>query len=458
MLAHPDEPYSAAPGRSRPSAGQRRFYSQAVEDAIHRVTRLIGDPVLADMFANALPRPLDTTVSHYNGPEGARTFVEIGELPAMGLRDATEQLWPYLRFVNDDPGLREIIIGTIRRQTEFVLIDPYANTFNDGATGGRLHPDRTAQSPDVFERKWELASLAQVLRLASGYWRTTGDLGPFDRQWRRMVARVIETLTTEQGFEPARNYRFRRYSDTPEDILGGRGYGPPSKPCGLVRSAFRPSNDACTLPFHIPSNALLVVALRQTAEILAAMEDDDLASDAVELADQVNLALITHALAHPDDAEGTVLAYEVDGYGSQLLMDEANNPNLISLAYYGYCAPDDSVYRATRHRAFSTANPWFVLGDRVAGLGSPHSGLGRVWPASLVMQALTSTHESELLTILQLLVRVQASSGLIQQSVNANDPGHDPGPDQPHGNALFAELILMLADSAPHMLAERLTP
>jgi uncharacterized protein len=46
-------------------------------------------------------------------------------------------------------------------------------------------------------------------------------------------------------------------------VGGGAGKGVNGRRCGLCKSAFRPSDDACTFPFHIPSNAMAVVEVSQ---------------------------------------------------------------------------------------------------------------------------------------------------------------------------------------------------
>src|SRR5690606_3180368 len=125
------------------------------------------------------------------------------------------------------------------------------------------------------------------------------------------------------------------------------GFGDPAKPCGLVRSAFRPSDDLCKLPYHVPSNAMASVALRETADLLDTLGDHADADEARAISLEIAAALETHAVVrHP--ALGEIWAYEVDGRGSVCLMDDANIPSLLSLPYLGFCAKDDPRYLRTR--------------------------------------------------------------------------------------------------------------
>ena len=51
--------------------------------------------------------------------------------------------------------------------------------------------------------------------------------------------------------------------------------------------------------------------------------------------------------------------YEVDGYGNDYFMDDANIPSLLSLPYLGYCSNDDPLYLQTRKNVLSTKNPYY---------------------------------------------------------------------------------------------------
>ena len=78
----------------------------------------------------------------------------------MWLRDSAAQVWPYLRYVNQDEPLRHLIRGVIRRQLACILIDPYANAFNIKAIeNGHWMSDNTAMKKELHERKYEIDSL-----------------------------------------------------------------------------------------------------------------------------------------------------------------------------------------------------------------------------------------------------------------------------------------------------------
>ncbi|MGZ3835026.1 MAG: glycoside hydrolase family 125 protein, partial [Mucilaginibacter sp.] len=156
----------------RVSPSVRRFNSQVVEDKIASIKADIRDPELAWLFENCYPNTLDTTVKYTTKHDVPDTFVITGDIDAMWLRDSSAQVWPYLPLIKNDPELKKLILGVINRQAKCVLIDPYANAFNEKATGSEWDSDNTDMKPELHERKWEIDSLCYPVRLAYHYWKT----------------------------------------------------------------------------------------------------------------------------------------------------------------------------------------------------------------------------------------------------------------------------------------------
>ena len=131
------------------------------------------------------------------------------------------------------------------------------------------------------------------------------------------------------------------------DTLPNYGKGTPVNPVGLIVSSFRPSDDATTFQFLIPSNFFAVTSLRKAAEILETVNGrKDLAAQCIDLASEVEEALKKYATyEHPEF--GTIYSYEVDGFGNRLLMDDANVPSLLAMPYLGdvdVAGAKESVY------------------------------------------------------------------------------------------------------------------
>lgn len=436
----------------RPAPGDRKFRSDAVEAKITAVKAELGsDSELAWMFENCFPNTLDTTVRFGQLDGKPDTFVITGDIPAMWLRDSTAQVWPYLPLIRDDKPLQQLIVGVINRQTRCILIDPYANAFNFDSEGSEWDHDLTAMKPQLHERKWEIDSLCYPIRLAHGYWQTTGDASPFDPRWQEAMRLVIKTFREQQRKDGPGPYSFLRQTTTPNDTLNLEGYGNPVKPCGLIASGFRPSDDACIYPFLIPSNMFAVTVLRGLTDLAKATNRADLAGEASTLADEVNKALKTYTAAVHGE-HGRVYAYEVDGFGNQLFMDDANVPSLLSLPYLGCAAATDPTYQNTRRFILSSDNPYFFKGKAAEGIGGPHVGLGMIWPLSIIMRGLTSTDETEISACLTTLVRTHAGTGFMHESFNKDDPSKFTRAWFAWANALFGEFVLKVLHEHPQML------
>jgi meiotically up-regulated gene 157 (Mug157) protein len=306
--------------------------------------------------------------------------------------------------------------------------------------------------PELHERKWEVDSLCYPIRLAYRYWELTGDASPFDDAWREAMRLVLATFVEQQRKEGHGPYKFQRVTGWQTDTVAGGGYGNPIRPVGLIASIFRPSDDATIFPFLVPSNHFAVVSLRQLAEMA---EPLGLGADFVgrcrALADEVEEALRTYArVRHPD--LGMVWAYEVDGFGNRLHMDDANVPSLLSLPYLGVCAKDDPLYLRTRSFVLSEHDPWFFRGSAAEGVGSPHTGLDRIWHLGLIMQALTSTSDPEVADVLGTLARTDAGTGFLHESFHKDDPSDFTRAWFAWANTLFGELVLAVLDERPHLV------
>lgn len=443
----PDEP--AVYADQRPAPEKRVFTSEAVEKEIARVCGMLTNERLRWMFANCFPNTLDTTVHYREDAEGnPDTYVYTGDIPAMWLRDSGAQVWPYVQLCGNDPKLQKMIAGVIRRQMRLINTDPYANAFNDGPTGvgeDVAYPGNH-QSPWVFERKWEIDSHCYPLRLAHHYWKTTGDTVPFDGEWIAAVRNIVKTLKEQQRKEGPGPYTFLRVTDRQLDTKCCVGRGNPVRPVGLIASAFRPSDDATTFEFLVPSNFMAVSSLRKAAEILTAVNDETaLAGECTALADEVAAALQKYAVVeHPEF--GKIYAFEVDGFGSRFLMDDANVPSLLAMAYLGDVERTDPIYENTRRFVWSEANPYFCRGAAGEGIGGPHIGVEMIWPMSILMRAFTSTDDAEIRDCICQLITTDAGTGFMHESFSRHDASNYTRAWFAWQNTLFGELILKIVN------------
>ena len=428
----------------RPVKEERLFVSEAVDAKIDETTAQLKNKKLAWMFANCMPNTLDTTV-HPNG-EGD-TFVYTGDIAAMWLRDSGAQVWTYLRFINEDDALRRMIAGVILRQFRCIIMDPYANAFyKEPDKVGEWAKDYTAMKPGIHERKWEIDSHCYPIRLAYQYWKISGDATIFGDEWLQSIQLTLQTFREQQRKNGVGPYTFMRYTTRPFDTVGNDGKGSPVKPVGLIASAFRPSDDATILQFLVPSNFFAVTSLRKAAEILTKVNHrDDLAKQCTDLALEVETALKKYA-TYDHSEFGTIYAYEVDGYGNRLFMDDANVPSLLAMPYLGDVAIDDPIYQNTRRFVWSDSNPYFFKGTAGEGIGGPHIGYDMAWPMSIIMKALTSTDDAEIKQCVEMLIRTDGGTGFMHESFDVNDATHFTRKWFAWVNGLFGELIMKIID------------
>ena len=431
----------------RPPVEERAFVSPAIDAATEAVAAQITHPKLREMFKKCFPNTLDTTV-HYSEDEDGRpdTYVYTGDIPAMWLRDSGAQVWPYLAYVNEDEALRKMIAGVVNRQFKCILIDPYANAFNVDPIGPADDTDLPKPGPYVFERKWEIDSQCYPVRLAYAYWQQTGDTSIFGDLWMKVAKTILATFKEQQRKEGHGSYTFLRITDRQLDTKCVVGRGNPVKPVGLIASAFRPSDDATTFEFLIPSNFMAVKTLQKMAEILETVNGNpEMAAECIALAAEVDQALHEYAIVqHP--VYGPIYAYEVDGFGSHQLMDDANVPSLLALGYLDPEMYKDPVYLNTRRFVWSEDNPYFKRGKAGEGIGGPHAGIENVWPMSILMKAFTAQDDDEIRACLTQVLRTDAGTGFMHESFQKDDANQFSRPWFAWANTLFGELIVKLVN------------
>lgn len=432
----------------RPELSKRNFTSKVVEELIQQTKSQIKNPKLAWMFENCYPNTLDTTVEFEMKNGKPDTFVITGDIEAMWLRDSSAQVFPYLPLASKDSMLSLMIEGVIRRQCWCINLDPYANAFNKGATGSEWDKDHTTMIPELHERKWEIDSLCYPIRLAYYYWKQTGNTAMFDQEWASATKRIYQTFTEQQRKKGTTDtpYTFTRDTDKQSDTVLNKGYGSPVNPVGLICSTFRPSDDSTLFSFLIPSNLFAVESLNQMAEIASKVKADlSFASQCRLLAKEVLAAVKQYGIVnHPK--YGKVYAYEVDGFGGHVFMDDANVPNLLGLPYL--CSSiklSDPIYQNTRRYVLSKDNPYFFEGKAAAGVGGPHVGLDWIWPMSFIMRALTTTNEKEVGECLTTLLNTDADTGFMHEAFHKDNPAVFSRPWFAWANTLFGELVIKIA-------------
>ena len=437
----------AISGDHRPAAADRLFKSQVIEDEISYIGHLLTNARLVQMFSNCFPNTLDTTVHFAVDADGKPdTFVYTGDIHAMWLRDSGAQVFPYVPFAKKDKRLRRLLAGVINRQWRCINIDPYANAFNMRPTGSEWASDNTDMKPELHERKWEIDSLCYPLRLAYEYWKETGDTSVFDTAWLNAISNILKTFREQQKKDSLGTYHFTRVTDHALDTMTNGGLGNPVNPVGLICSAFRPSDDATTFQFLIPSNFFAVSSLRKAAEILTKVNGNrDIAAQCTSLADEVEGAL--HRYAVVDNPKyGKIYAFEVDGFGNQLQMDDANVPSLLAMAYLDKERATDPIYQNTRRFVWSTDNPYFFRGKAAEGIGGPHVGYDMIWPMSIIMKAFTSNDDKEIKWCIETLLNTDGGTGFIHETFNKDNASEYTRAWFAWANTLFGELIIKLVN------------
>jgi meiotically up-regulated gene 157 (Mug157) protein len=399
------------------------------------------------------------------------TFVITGDIEAMWLRDSANQLQAYISVLKKDnspDSLAGLFRGAINLQARYILENPFCNAFQAPEESGVVHKssmnsDRITPSFDyykVFSCQWELDSVASFLQLSVDYVTATKDYDFFQRSsnWTKAVEMVLQTAEsmmidsyTEDGSWQKTPYTYcAPYGGTPINNCNG---SPHKGHIGLVRSFHRPSDDACTYQYLIPSNMMFSAALNTSATIMSHIEPlpGNLTNWMRSMSVGINRGIEKHGIVN-DPKYGKIYAYEVDGYGSANIMDDPNVPSLLSAPFISYTTLHDPIYQNTRRKILSRDNPYYAWGPVITGVGSPHTLPGSPWPMALIMTILTSEDDDEIIQNLKWLVGSTDGLGVMHESVHAKEDGIWSRQWFSWANGLFGQMMLDLEKRRPHIL------
>ena len=338
--------------------------------------------------------------------ENGRPFIITGDIPAMWLRDSTWQVAPLLN--SNHPQVVNLLIDLSKTQVELFLIDPYANAFNPSPSGECWHKDFLDQSPWVFERKFELDSWASVLYLARMIIEKYDRWDHIDEKFNDALEVMLNLAQREQRHDPE-TYVFKRDNGVSHDSLSHEGRGAPTAYTGMIYSAFRPSDDACVYGYLVPSNFFFLNELENLSQRLKTPKSESLARD-------IRSGIEKYAVID------NLYAYEVDGLGNALFIDDANIPSLLSLPLLAGTSLDVDLYRNSREFILSHENPYFFSGVRASGVGSQHTPKNHVWPIAMSVEALTSPSNEKKLKTLDILETTDAGTGNMHEAFNVDRP------------------------------------
>jgi meiotically up-regulated gene 157 (Mug157) protein len=365
----------------------------------------------------------ETIGRHVIAQRDGTTYVSTGDIQAEWLRDSSAIVKPYIALSKHDADVAESLRGVLERQARYILIDPYANAY--------------AANYTVVERKFEVDSLLYPIWFASDYYDQTGDASIFTPTVRRAFARVLQVLRDEQ------HHDVRSHYTNPQLARGGRGSA--VRYTGMIWTAFRPSDDPVRYHYNVPVNMFAVVVMRDLTRVAQRVwHDPRMAADAWGLSVEVQRGIEQNGTLNLAPF-GRIYAYEVDGLGHANVMDDANIPSLLSIPYFGYLPANNSLYLATRRFVLSDRNPYYFHGSYAAGVGSPHTPHGFVWPLALCVQAMTSLDPVETDRVLGYIAAADVGDHRLHESFDANWPESYTREDFAWPNALYTELVMARA-------------
>lgn len=279
----------------------------------------------------------------------------------------------------------------------------------------------------VSEDESQVATSTDGILGRHNYYNATQDIGFFKaHKWVQAVQAVMTVADQMMvpTYQPNGNvsqltYTFTRETTRASETTENDGLGNPfNNGTGLIRSFFRPSDDATIFQGFIPANMMFSRYLGSCAEIMSRIGGQDaLAKQMSTLASNLRKSIEMHGIVHTSTF-GRIYAYEVDGYFGQNIMDDANIPSLLAAPMFGYLDEKDEVYQNTRKVLLSTANPYWMHGPVISAIGGPHNGPGYAWPMASIVRILTSSDDQEISQQLKEIVSSTDGLGLIHESIN----------------------------------------
>ncbi|KAK0115359.1 hypothetical protein ONS96_013817 [Cadophora gregata f. sp. sojae] len=426
---------------SRPAPECRTFNLPAMEQLIEKMRGVIKDPDLFRLFENTYPNTLDTMIKWRGyakdiGEDGVEgnvtdeelTYVITGDIDAMWLRDSASQVLSYLPLLeasNDKDSLASLWRGLINIHARYIIISPYCHSFQPPPESGvppthngaytQNHPMPPYDPVKVFDCKWELDSLASFLQISVAYFERTKDIEFFQKyNWIPAVKAALNaagamrlgTYSKDGKVEPSA-WTFTGWTNRGSETLTNDGLGNPTKENGMVRTAFRPSDDACIYQLLVPANMMWAKYLEDGSMIMEHLTGDDaknLTTAMRDFAFGIRKGIDQDAIVHHRDF-GDIFAYEIDGFGGSNLMDDANVPSLLAMPLWNYSESAfklppppqgeqpknyEEIYANTRRFVLSDSNPYFMKGPVISAIGGPHVGPGKAWPMAAIIRAITS--------------------------------------------------------------------
>jgi len=403
-----------------------------------RLFETIDNPKLKEMMKKCFWNTINTTCKF---EDDGSVFVITGDIPAMWLRDSSAQVMQYLNF-SDDEDVRKLIKGVLNKQFYFINMDAYANAFmeNENCVSEWAGLVETNYLPkQVWERKFELDSLAYPIFLLCKYVEKTNDISFINKQILSGIDKIISLCKVEQEHNKLSDYYFI-FKIVDQKIFKANRNDLKNK-TGLVWSGFRPSDDLCKYHYHIPDNMFMVSALYKLLPILEKLGEFDLEQKALLLLNEIKEGLDKFSTKEVPGF-GKIYVSETDTEGNVLLDDDANIPSLLSIPYLEYPYTDKTIYENTRKYILSKSNKYYFEGKVLKGIGSPHTPGNNVWPLSIIMQGLTSNNKEEITNCLDMLLKSDANTSYIHEGVNADDPNIYSRSWFAWANSLFSEFII----------------